>query len=290
MRGKLLRRGDMYMMKDVVENAVWTKTQALIQDKYGKKIAFKTIDLANSAMPSFLEGDDLIVPLNTKSVYLGEVIVNRGSLLSSEQREEIIDLIRFLVEPHVYNKHLKLKEEIDAYKRQMAAEAVENEDSNVLSLFSDEEEENSLVKLINSVIHLRSASALIRKKVALKIHDMAEQNLFVSFTDIARQMHSADEFKSFDKTTVFIEDIQQLNDQQLALLNAACELKVDGLVFIIGSSLNDKQIDALDLSRELKADLNAILFDIDRLPFAQQTSTDVLELLFFSSSNPSTQN
>lgn len=140
------------------------------------------------------------------------------------------------------------------------------------------------------MIHLKSSSALIRKKVALKIHDMAEQNLFVSFTDIVRQMHSAEEFKTFDKTTVFVEDINQLNDQQLALLDAACALKVDGLVFIIGSSLNDKQIDALDLSKELKADMNAILFDIDRLPFAQQTSTDVLELLFFSSSNPNTQN
>lgn len=280
-----------YMMKDVVENAVWAKTQALIQDKYGKRIAFKTIDLTNSAMPSFLEGDDLIVPLNTKPVYLGEVIVNRGSLLSTQQREEVIDLIRFLVEPHVYNKHLKLKEEIEAYKRQMAAEAVENEDSNVLSLFNDEDtEELSLVKLINSVIHLRSANAMTRKKVALKIHDMAEQNLFVSFSDIARQMHSVEEFKSFDKTTVFVEDISQLNDQELGLLNAACALKVEGLVFIIGSNLADKQIDALSMSRELKADMNAILFDIDRLPFAQQTSTDVLELLFFSSSNSNIQN
>lgn len=279
-------------MKDVVENAVWTKTQALIQDKYGKKIAFKTIDLANSAMPSFIEGDDLIVPLNTKPVYLGEVIVNRGSLLSTQQREEVIDLIRFLVEPHVYHKHLKLKEEIEAYKRQVAAEAVEknNDDTNVFSLFNDEDEESSLVQLINSTIHLRSSSSLIRKKVALKIHDMAEQNLFVSFKDIAQQMHSVEEFKSFDKTTVFIEDIAQLNNQELALLNAACALKVDGLVFIIGSAMNEKQIESLNLSRELKQDLNAILFDIDRLPFAQQTSTDVLELLFFSSSNSSTQN
>lgn len=279
----------MYMIKDVVENAVWTKTQALIQDKYGKRIAFKTIDLTNSAMPSFLEGDDLIVPLNSKSVYLGEVIVNRGSLLSMEQREEVIDLIRFLVEPHVYNKHLKLKEEIESYKRQMAAETLENEESNVLSLFNDEEDA-SLVKLINSVIHLRSANAMTRKKVALKIHDMAEQNFFISFKDIVRPMHSVLEFKSFDKTTVFIDDIAQLNDQELALLNAACALKVEGLVFIIGSGLADKQIDALNVSAELKADMNAILFDIDRLPFAQQTSTDVLELLFFSSSNSNTQN
>lgn len=282
------------MMKDVVENAVWTKTQALIQDKYGKRIAFKTIDLTNSAMPSFLEGDDLIVPLNAKPVYLGEVIVNRGSLLSMEQREEVIDLIRFLVEPHVYNRHLKLKEEIEAYKRQTAAEAViendEDEESNVHSLFNEEMEESSLVKLINSVIHLRSANALTRKKVALKIHDMAEQNLFISFKDIARQMHSVEEFKSFDRTTVYIEDIAQLNEQELSLLNAACALKVEGLVFIIGSSLADKQIDLLNVSRELKADMNAILFDIDRLPFAQQTSTDVLELLFFSSTNSSAQN
>ncbi|MES2802270.1 MAG: hypothetical protein V4654_07240 [Bdellovibrionota bacterium] len=281
------------MMKDVVENAVWTKTQALIQDKYGKRIAFKTIDLTNSAMPSFLEGDDLIVPLNSKAVYLGEVIVNRGSLLSSQQREEIVDLIKFLVEPHVYNKHLKLKEEIEAYKRQTAMEAVnfeDTEDSNVFSLFNDEAEETLLVKLINSVIHLRSSSGLIRKKVAVKIHDMAEQNLFVAFSEIARQMHSVEEFKTFDKTTFFIEDIAQLNAQELALLDAACALKLEGLVFIIGSSLNDKQIDALQVSNELRADMNAILFDIDRLPFAQQTSTDVLELLFFSSSNMSTQN
>lgn len=280
------------MMKDVVENTVWTKTQSLIQDKYGKKIALKTIDLTNSTMPSFVEGDDLIVPLNSKPVYLGEVIVNRGSLLSTQQREEVIDLIRFLVEPHVYNKHLKLKEEIEAYKRQLATEAViENEkESNVFSLFKDEQEELSLVKLINSVIHLRSNSALTRKKVALKIHDMAEQNLFVSFKDIARQMHSVEEFKSFDKTTVFVEDISQLNEQELSLLNAASALKVEGLVFIIGSTLADKQIETLNVTQELKADLNAILFDIDRLPLAQQTSTDVLELLFFSSSNSNIQN
>lgn len=279
------------MMKDVVENAVWTKTQALIQDKYGKKIAFKTIDLANSAMPSFLEGDDLIVPLNSKPVYLGEVIVNRGSLLSTQQREEVVDLIKFLVEPHVYNKHLKLKEEIEAYKRQTAMEVLESDDEdNVFSLFNDEAEDTSLVKLINSVIHLRSTSALIRKKVALKIHDMAEQNLFVAFNEIARQMHSVEEFKTFDKTTFFIEDISQLNAQELALLDAACELKLEGLVFIIGSSMSDKQIDALQVSRELRSDMNAILFDIDRLPFAQQTSTDVLELLFFSTSNMGSQN
>jgi len=281
------------MMKDVVENAVWTKTQALIQDKYGKKIAFKTIDLTNSAMPSFLEGDDLIVPLNSKAIYLGEVIVNRGSLLSTQQREEIVDLIKFLVEPHVYNKHLKLKEEIEAYKRQAAMEAVsleDAEDSNVFSLFNDTDEEPSLVKLINSVIHLRSTSGLIRKKVALKIHDMAEQNLFVAFSEIARQMHSAEEFKTFDKTTFFVEDIIQLNTQELALLDAACALKLEGLVFIIGSAMNDKQIDALQVSKELRADMNAILFDIDRLPFAQQTSTDVLELLFFSTSNMGSQN
>lgn len=279
------------MMKDVVENAVWTKTQALIQDKYGKKIAFKTIDLTNSAMPSFLEGDDLIVPLNSKAVYLGEVIVNRGSLLSTQQREEIVDLIKFLVEPHVYNKHLKLKEEIEAYKRQVSMEPLEETyEKNVFSLFNDEAEEQSLVRIINSVIHLRSTSGLIRKKVALKIHEMAQQNLFVAFNEIARQMHSVEEFKTFDKTTFFVEDITKLNAEELALLDAACELKLDGLVFIIGSALNDKQIDVLRVSKELKADLNAILFDIDRLPFAQQTSTDVLELLFFSTSNPSTQN
>lgn len=268
------------MMKDVVENSVWTKTQSLIQDKYGKRISLKTIDLSNSTAPSFLEGDDLIVPLNSKPVYLGEVIVNRGSLLSTQQRDEVVDLIRFLVEPHVYNKHLKLKEEIQAYKQKIAAEELESD--NVFSLFSNDLEEEKLVKLLSSVIHLKSASTATRKKVALKIHEMAEQNLFVSFTEIAHQINSVDELKSFEKTTMYIDNLESLNLREIELLNAACSLKQDGLVFIIGSYLSDQQIDRLKLSDELKADLHAILFDIDRLPLSQQTSTDVLELLFFS--------
>ena len=265
------------MIKDVVENAVWTKAQALILDKYGKKIAFKTIDLSNSAASFFLEGDDLIIPLNSRSVQLGEVIVNRGSLLSQEQKGEVVDLVKFLIEPHVYNKHLKLKEEIEAFKRSQVASSGEN----VYSLFDDGDEDASLVKLISTVIHLKSGSELKRKKVALKIHEMAEQNLFIAFSEVSKQIHSVEEFSSFEKTTFYIEDLATLNDHELSLLSAACEKKFD-LVFIIGSNLSTPEVDALTVSSNLKNDLNAILFDIDRVPLSQQTSTDVLELLFFS--------
>jgi len=272
----LLRHGES-MLKDVIENAVWTKTQALIQEKYGKKIEFKTLNLTNPSASFYLKGDDLIIPLNSRSINLGEVIVNRGSLLDGEQKNEVIDLVKFLIEPHVYHKHLKLREEIELYKKQKSTEI--NND-NVYSLFS--ETDDLIVKLISSVIHLKSTKTESIKKVALKIHEMAEQDLFISFKEITQQIQSIDDLVDFNKTTFFISDISSLTPEELSLLSEFSSVKFPGLLFIIGSNLSASDIDQLAITTALKNDLLGIQFDIDRVPISQQTSEDVLELLFFN--------
>ena len=263
-------------MKDIVENAVWTKTQELILDKYGKKIEFKSLNLSLGNSPFYLSGDDLVIPLNSKTVNLGEVVVNRGSLLTADQKNEVLDLVKFLIEPHVYNKHLKLKEEIESYKKQ----ANTLNDDNVYSLFS--EEDDLIVKLISSVIHLKSASPLSRKKVALKIHEMAEQDLFISFSEIESQLASANDLAEFSKTTIYIDDLQTLSPEKLKLLGELASSRMPGVLFIVGSNMEELAISNLSTNHIFKNDLIGILFDIDRVPLNQQTNEDVLELLFFN--------
>lgn len=79
-----------------------------------------------------------------------------------------------------------------------------------------------------------------------------------------------------------MQDLHTLSVAELILLNEAVQLEDSDLVFIFGSFMSSQEINSLNISQSLKNDLNAILFDIDRIPISQQTNSDVLELLFFS--------
>lgn len=273
------------MMKDVVENAIWSKTKALIQDKYGKTIEFKSINLSQSNSPYFIEGDHLIIPLNSKINQLGEVIVNRGSLLSHEQRAEVCDLIQFLVEPHVYNKYLARQQELQ-FIEDSTSETTQSKlfSQNVFQLFSSQQDE-SILKLISNVIHLKSESSLLIQKVAQKLHEMTNNQIMVRWADVSQQFHAVDEIKQFEQTTFFIENLASLTPAELNFLSAAVELNLENVVFIFSSQLTEEEILQLSASTRLKNDLNAICYEIDRVPAHQQLHTDVLELMFFNTSS-----
>ncbi len=266
-------------MKSVTENVVWEKTEALIQEKYGKQIKFRSLNLFNAQTSPYSKGDDLIIPLNTKSVHLGEVIIDRGSLLSPDQKNEVTDLVHFLVEPHVYNAHLKFKQMNTSIVPE--SDSYENLSIPFLKIITNEEESEK-PKLVSHIIHLRSVSMLQRKNVALKIHDIAENNLFVDLTEISSQLTTASDFKPFSDTTIFVNDIKSLNRRELQLLADGVKSNSSKVLFIVGSQLQESELAELELDESLKNDLLAILFDIDRVPLKQQTNTDVLELLFFN--------
>ncbi len=264
-------------MKSVTENVVWEKTEALIQEKYGKQIKFRSLNLINAQTSPYSKGDDLIIPLNTKSVHLGEVIIDRGSLLSPDQKNEVTDLVHFLVEPHVYNTHLKFKQ----MNTSAASESYEDLSIPFLKIITHEKETEK-PKLVSHIIHLRSVSILQRKNVALKIHEIAENNLFVDLTEISSQLTTASDFKPFSETTIFVNDIKSLNRRELQLLADGVKSNPSKTLFIVGSQLQETELAEMGLDESLKNDLLAILFDIDRVPLKQQTNSDVLELLFFN--------
>lgn len=54
-----------------------------------------------------------------------------------------------------------------------------------------------------------------------------------------------------------------------------------GPLLLVGSNLSMEEIETKNWSQDLKDDLLGFYFDIDRVPLSQQTSTEILELLFF---------
>ncbi|MBC7742805.1 MAG: hypothetical protein H7061_11440 [Bdellovibrionaceae bacterium] len=268
-------------MNDILNDSAWKKTLELVKDKYGKSLSYRSMKILGENQDStfYSQGDDLIVPLRLKNHNLGDVIVARGSLLDSQQKSEVVDLIKFLVEPKVYNLHLKQSEENSKLIDEPNNTVRMDRRPLTLQVFTNK---ITTRKTLSQIIHLKSIKPLTRQKVAAKIHEMTERNLFVHLDDISASLTSVQDIKTLADTTIFIESIEDLSPTMLQLLQKYLENSFeDGPLFLIGSGLALIDIQNQTWSTSLKNDLMGFYFDIDRVPPSQQTSEDILELLFF---------
>lgn len=272
-------------MFDIMQDTVWLKATDLIKEKYGKSLSYRGIKLLSEDGKSVVEevyysnGDDLVIPLRAKNHVLGDVIVSRGSLLDAQQKSEVVDLIKFLVEPKLYSIQLKKSEEalLSSNRRSLA---VVRDETSIEDLFEDEE----IIKrqTLSQVILLKSHTELNRNRVALKVHEMTERNLFVHLSDIKASLKSKEDLASLSDITVYIADVELIDAGTMELLKEYLSVASEnGPLFLIGSSLTMEAIQQKNWPESLKRDLSGFYFDIDRVPLSQQTSEDILDLLFF---------
>ena len=270
-------------MYDLTKDTVWKRATDLIKEKYGRSLSYRAIRLISDKNSQnnelfYSSGDDLIIPLRAKNMSLGDVIVSRGTFLEIQQKEEIADLVKFLVEPKLYNVQLKQSEEF-LEDRVRPGLTLVNEESDISDLFFPEEAKK---KTLSQVILLKSHTELSRNRVALKVHEMSERNLFVHLDDIIKTLSSKEDLATLTDITIYVNDIEQLSAATLRLLQEYLDTATeDGPLFLLGSNLAMEAIEAKDWPQSLKNDLLGFYFDIDRVPVAQQTSEDILELLFF---------
>ena len=272
-------------MFDIMQDTVWIKATGLIKEKYGKSLSYRGIKLLSEDGKSVVEevyysnGDDLVIPLRAKNHVLGDVIVSRGSLLDAQQKSEVVDLIKFLVEPKLYSLQLRKSEEALKSSKHRSLAIVPDERS-IEDLFEDEE----IIKrqTLSQVILLKSHTELNRKRVALKVHEMTERNLFVHLDDIKASLKSKEDLASLSDITVYIADVEMIDAGTMELLKDYLTGATDnGPLFLVGSSLTMEAIQQKNWPETLKRDLSGFYFDIDRVPLSQQTSEDILDLLFF---------
>lgn len=273
-------------MNEILNDSTWKKTYELVLEKYGKNLSYRNIKLIEESSEKFYShGDDLIIPLKIKNHNLGDIIVNRGSLLDIQQKNEIVDLVKFLVEPKIYNYHLKqseenLKNNITSINKVNHLKLVDLYNLNL---------KDSKSKTLSPILLLKSHTEMNRHKVALKVHEMAEHNLFVHLDDIAASIKNPDDIKTLSDVTIYIDDVEKVSESLLEILRQYLEkISVNGPLFLIGSSLSMEAIELKKWPESFKKDLMGFYFDIDRIPLAQQTSSEILELLFFQLDNEMT--
>ncbi len=280
-------------MTNLTNDLAWIKASELIEEKFGKSLSYRSIKLIAADAQTvnsdsfYSSGEDLIIPLKLKNFNLGDVIVSRGSLLSQQQKIEVLDLIKFLIEPKIYSLQLKRAEDNLINSKAKILSAVNSQ--SVVSLYRSEKFNR---QTLAQIILLKSHTELSRNKVALKIHEMTARNLFVHLDDIISSLSSKEDLKTLSDLTIYIHDIELLSAATLALLqdyiglNSSENSSVNsssGPMFLVGSSLSLDAIQLQKWSPAFKKDLMAFYFDIDRVPLSQQTSEEILELLFFRS-------
>lgn len=266
-------------MNEILNDAAWKKTLDLVKTKYGKSLSYRSIKICKEdKVAAYSQGDDFIIPLRLKNYDLGDVIVARGSLLDSQQKTEVVDLVKFLVEPKIYNIHLKQTEENSAVRSSATHDSVRK----IFKLELHKSEIKDERKTLSQMIHLKSEEKNVRQKVASKIHEMTERNLFVFLDDIATSLTNVEEIRTLGDTTIYIESLEDLSAAMIGLLQQYLSNNYDdGPLFLIGSNLALSEIQNKDWSVSFKNDLMGFFFDIDRVPLAQQASEEILELLFF---------
>lgn len=280
---------------DITTESAWKKTSQFIQEKYGKRIEFRFLSIASGDATNnfnsenqenyFAMGDDLIVPLKYKNKDLGCVVVCRGATLPFEQRIETVDLIRFLIEPQAYNRMLEL---------QMKPSTENDTEGNVIRLFgkTDYMDQDEVIiinpdeqrrRLVSQFIHIKAKSDRVRHKVAFKIHEMIGTIVFIRLQDITDGKEAVTHEMDLSDTTLYIDDLSNLNQNQFDLLERLARKNLSGnCALIVGSSLDEDQIHHLNCSAALKNDLLGLAYDADRVPVSQQASAEILDLLFFS--------
>ncbi|MEK6628504.1 MAG: hypothetical protein AABY53_07750, partial [Bdellovibrionota bacterium] len=244
-------------MTNLTNETAWVKVSEFVKDKFGKNLKYRSIKLISDNAVAvnrdsfYSVGEDLIIPLKLKNYDLGDVIVSRGSFLDDKQKTEVMDLVKLLVEPKVYSLQLKQTEE-----------NLQNSKANTLSIVNSNsvrsinrfEKFNKLT--ISQIIFLKSHTELTCNKVALKIHEMSERNLFVHLKDIISTLSSKEDFKTLTDATIYINDIESLSKTTLNLLQDYLELNyASGPLILIGSSLSLEALQQRDWPTDLKKDL-----------------------------------
>ena len=283
-------------MNDIIKEPSWGRAQSIIQERFNKSIEYRFMDILTAddnsvtSTKAFVRNDDLVVNLSYQKVRLGHLIIQRGAFLKDTDRADIIDLVDFMLTPVIYNLYLKNMEKSILIEKSELAQA-ENSASNIIPLqkhhYNEFEPKNDLLSLDNIIskfLHLKARNSMQRKKVALKLHEMLGHNFFLDYSQISKNVLTADELKDLDKTTLYVDDITQLEQRDLQFLNSFIE-KQDQLsiLFLVGSSMTDQRIHQLNTTEQLKNDLVGFSFEIDKVPVEMQTSEEILELMFFDS-------
>lgn len=281
-------------MMNTIDNNTISKLRQLVSSRYGKGVEIRQLsDLSGEAITSeetlsYMKGTALHIPISCNGARLGTAIVPNALDLNDEKKSGIAQVIRMVLEPTMYNWYLERKEanleEIN--KANLEYSLTLNSPSDSEESFEEFIADDSVAspQLLSNLIHLVGTNENLVKKVALQLHEMTHRWAFVPWSDVKDQIQKAEDILKMGAMTLFIDKIENLNDQEQDLLVEFLnqEHNDEHPLIITASKLSILEIEnSLELQPALIDELSVNTFEVDRAPLSFQSLKEVLELFFF---------
>ena len=266
------------------------RLQQLVKSRYGKGvkvISVMEISEKHLTMDSFVSGDNLHVPIIVNQNYLGTAVIDEAYSLSKEEKSSLVETVKLVLEPSLYGRWLKRREENLSEVSQLDFAPADN-----LVLFNDLEKkyldvshqsENIDIKLISNLIHLHGSNEFFIKRVAYQIHEMSHRWAFLPLQDLS-EIKTIDDLLNLGAVTLFVNNIENLDAEKQVLILKYLESPRSSAepLFITASPLPLADLKANEgLNPALLKEVTFTCFEVDRAPLSLMELKDILEMMFF---------
>jgi hypothetical protein len=286
------------MMNSSTDKQFVQRLKDLVASRYGKGLQIRQLmDLSESGgtKECYTRGRDLHIPIQVNGSLLGTAVVAGADDLDRDKQDGVTQLVRMVLEPAMYRWYLEQKETNleELSKAQLNLDNVrlfgEDMPSIEEMIKSDDwnPAESLESELVSQLIHLEGQSSTTNKKVALQLHELTKRWAFVPFNDIKGQLHSSQDISNLGETTIFIENIENLNaaEQELIMDYLSEERSWEEPLIITCSSVTIDELGKMEgLQSGLVDELAVNCFEVDRAPRTTEALKEVLELFFLKDS------
>lgn len=266
------------------------RLQQLVKSRYGKGvkvIPMMEVSEKHLTMDSFVSGHDLHVPIIVNHNYLGTAVIDEAHGMSSEEKSSLVETIKLVLEPSLYGRWLKRREENLSEVTQLNFAPPDN-----LVLFNDLEKkyldvshqnDNIDIKLISNLIHLHGKNEFFIKRVAYQIHEMSHRWAFLPLNDL-NEVKTIEDLLNLGAVTLFVDNIEKLDSEKQALILKYLESPRSSAepLFITASPLPLSELKTKEaLNPALLEEITFTCFEVDRAPLSFLELKDILEMMFF---------
>lgn len=266
------------------------RLQQLIKSRYGKGVKVLPMmkvsseHLLNSA---YFQGSDLHIPIIVKQNFLGTAVIPEASDLSVDEKDSLVETIKLVLEPSLYSKWVKNREENMSHISQLDFAPADNivlfNDLEKKYLDASHQEQNLHVRLISNLIHLHGKNEFLTKRVAYQLHELTNRWAFLPLKDLS-EIKDVNDMLQLGAVTLYVDRVEELSEskQGLILKYLASPRSAEEPLIITASALPLSELKATTkLQDAIIEEMTFTCFEVDRVPLSNAELKDILELMFF---------
>lgn len=281
------------MLKGNEQDNSMVRLKQLLASRFGKGLELRPLtDVSDEESAGggghSLKGVDLHIPLRVRDAFLGTAVVPSVGDLSAENKVQISQMVRMVLEPALYRDYLERRED---NLRSLSEESLDSSNLKVFGapeapeLEDDAEATIQQPHLLSNLIYFHGHDTQRARRAALMLHEMTGRWAFAPFEDLSANIHSVLDLVKLGAMTLFVSDVNALDPKTQDMLVDYLSVPRSAespLILIAGSADPEELTRQGRLSPAIMAEISINSLELDRIPLKEKSLRDVLQLMFFS--------